>query len=1641
MHRGNFMPKALTIRLKKPTLIRGVIALAVLSSLFTVFIERSTKEQQIAAHDRTVDPHGKTADEVNEAYGKVSVYFEANRGQHDARVRYTARTADHALFLTATEAVYVLSEPRSPTQMTPLQADVRQLEKERAIPRRAVALWMRMVGANADSKLAESKELPGKLNYLNNNEWKTDVPTYQGIRMNGVYEGIDVVWQGRSQSEVQYDFIVSPNANSQQIEWEIDGAEEIRLSADGDLIIKTEVGELRQRKPFTYQETDGVRTEIASSYELRSDKRVGFSVGSYDTSKTLTIDPSVNLGSLSYSTLLGSPANENVYAVAVDSSGSVYITGETGSATFPTVAGGFDITHNGNFDAFVSKLNPAGTALVYSTFIGGNDADVGIDITVDSAGSAYVTGSTSSAAFPTTPGAFDTEHNGTLGNDVFITKLNADGSGLVYSTFLGGVNHDLGIGIAVDPAGNAFVTGRTGSLNFPQVLGIYGFFGPFFNGFVTKINAAGSGLIYSTFFGGTGNEFTNGQDGEIGGIAIDSAGNAYVTGSTSSSDFPTTAGAFDNTFGGGEEIFVLKLGFNGTALSVPYATFIGGSGHDYASGIVVDSSGNAYITGTTHTPFAPPAPFPTTAGAFDTTLNGTRDGFVSKLNPAGSTLVYSTLIGGSGNDASLGIALDSTNNALITGHTLSSDFPSTAGAYDPTYNGGEDVFVTKVDKSGSALVASTFIGGGGGEIAKSIAVDSSDGVIITGIASSSTVYPTTPGVLQPLHQGGSVDLFITKFPGADPPPPPTITPTPIITPTPTPTPQTRTVVNNDNSGTGSLRQVILDANAGDTIDFAANVRGTILLTGFEIELNKNLIIKGPGANVLAIETNFAFRVFRAQQGNIKISGLRMSRGRAPNGFLNRGGGIAVIEGANLMLESCAITGNQRGGIYTQSGSTLTINNSQIAGNDGGGIHAEGILRMSNSSVAGNFAGGGISKLDNTMTLTNVTVSGNHGQEFGAISLNSSVVTILNCTIAGNTGDEFIGGLFTGGPSSTVNIKNTIIAYNSYEGNFETSDISGFVNSLGNNLIGNAIGGGGFVASDLLNVDPLLGGFANNGGPTYTHSLLTGSPAINAGNNTGAPATDQRGVARPQDAIADIGSYEFGISSPAFGKIVFVSTQDDNSEIYSMNPNGTSEERLTNNSSDDSAPKWSLDGTRIVFQSRRDGNDEIYIMNADGSGQTRLTFDPGRDAVPDWSPDGNKIVFARGISYPSEIWTMDVSGANQTLLTDGSLFGETEPSWSPDGLRIAFSASPVDGGTWELYVMNADGTNPTRLTNNGETDSYPVWSPDGNSIAYLNDFNGRHAYIISLFDSSIRIVSDEDGPSESAPTWSPDGTKLAQYDMAGNIYIVNVGGDNPPAELGAAVRSPEGIFVSPQLDWFGFNTSDGTNVSTLSGTATVTFSNVSNPGTTIAVPIDPALLEALPSGYSLGPHIPAYEITTTASYSGPITVCLQVPGVTSPSAFNALRILHYVNGTPTDSTILPPNPLAPNFATKTLCAMVDSLSPFVVAEILAPTAANVSIGGRAQTAEGRGIARAMVSITGQNGETRWASTNSFGFYRFDEIHAGETYVISARHKIYRFNSQVLNVSDSIKDADLTAEPLFAPNISRRVDLENKMEKLK
>jgi hypothetical protein len=455
--------------------------------------------------------------------------------------------------------------------------------------------------------------------------------------------------------------------------------------------------------------------------------------------------------SLEFGTYLGGRDFDSGQDVAVDAAGHTYVLSYSESRGFPTTAKAFDRRIDG-FDAVVSKLDPSGSELIWSTALGGSDGDCapGCALAVDDSGAVYVAGSTRSADFPTTPGAFDTTHEGEF--EAFVAKLDPSGGALVYSTFLGGAGNDLGFSIAVDDAGAAYVAGGTRSADFPTSSGA---FDTSHNGgndaYVAKLDPSGGALLYGTFLGG------GADDDGFGGLAIDGSGVVYVSGETQSADFPITAGAVDPVFNGGADAFVTKLAPGGGSLA--YSTFLGGAASDFSLDLEVDAAGAAYVVGDTRS-----VDFPTTPGAFDGTHGDDFDGYAAKLDATGASLTYSTFLGGAQQDRAAGVALPGDGTAVVAGFAGSAEFPVTAGAFDRTYDGG-DAFVTTLDAAGSALVDSTFLGGSRSDDARAIALGADGARHVTG-ATVSEDFPATRGAFDSSFGGKNAfeaDAFTAKL--------------------------------------------------------------------------------------------------------------------------------------------------------------------------------------------------------------------------------------------------------------------------------------------------------------------------------------------------------------------------------------------------------------------------------------------------------------------------------------------------------------------------------------------------------------------------------------------------------------------------------------------------------------------------------------------------------------------------------------------------------------------------------------------------------------------------------------------------------------------------------------------------------------
>ncbi|MEG4078668.1 SBBP repeat-containing protein [Microcoleus sp. Pol8_D6] len=662
------------------------------------------------------------------SYGQIPLSFIANAGQTDPNVKFQVKGAGHSIFFSPNEISFVaFQQPNEPGNQATNSSIVRSS----------------LANSNPNPTISGLEQLPGVANFLlgeDSSQWQTNVPTFNGVVYQNVYQGIDRVFKG-TEGQLKSEFLVAPFADPSQIKMNYTGVNDIRLRDDGALILETPLGELIDNAPIVYQDIDGQRVNVPAAYNLLGNGQVNFSLGYFDRTQPLVIDPV-----LAYSTYLGGSGdgisgNGNDYAnrMTVDSTGAAYIIGTTFN-NFTTTPGAFQTTPGGQADFLVTKINPEGTALVYSTYIGGIGNEYGFGIAVDSQGNTYLTGQVD-PGYPTTPGAFQPI---VTGYSAAATKLNAAGNALVYSTFLGGSLGDLGNGIAVDSNGNAYVTGFTNG-NFPTANASQPVYGGGTDAFITKVNPTGSGLVYSTYFGGSDRE-----DAQA--IAIDNNGNAYITGVTYSTNLPGRDLGFQNALAGSYDGFVAKFDGNGARA---YSTYLGGFGEDKGADIAVDSAGNAYVVGITTS-----TEFPTKNAVQATYAGGANDAFVIKLGPLGNNAIYSTYLGGTGDDNGHRITLDSANNAYVTGDTTSTNFP-TKNAIQSVSGGGKDAFVTKINASGSALVDSTYLGGSGDDNGSGIAVDASGAVYVAGSTTSTNLPTANP--LQAANGGGASDAFITKI--------------------------------------------------------------------------------------------------------------------------------------------------------------------------------------------------------------------------------------------------------------------------------------------------------------------------------------------------------------------------------------------------------------------------------------------------------------------------------------------------------------------------------------------------------------------------------------------------------------------------------------------------------------------------------------------------------------------------------------------------------------------------------------------------------------------------------------------------------------------------------------------------------------
>jgi hypothetical protein len=850
---------------------------------------------------------------VQTSYGNLPLTFEANQGQTSSEVRFLSRGKGYTAFLT-TGGIVLALRPNQPVPVQPV-SDVAAPNKSQ--PTVGATVQFRFFGVAKNPVVIGENPLPGRVNYFIGRDpakWQTNVPTYARVRYRNVYPGIDLVYYGNHR-QLEYDFAIAPGADPSQIRFEITGANQIELDAEGNLVLQTASGELHFQSPVIYQESQGQRVAVTGGYVMNDATHIAFQVARYDPSKPLVIDPV-----LVYSTYLGGSGDDQLRGIAVDSAGSVYLTGYTDSTDFPLARLGS--LSAGATHVFVAKLDPTGSNLVYADYIGGNSQDYGYALVLDSARDVYVTGSTASSDFPlvnpyqgTYPGSF----NG------FLTKISVDGSSLLYSTYLGGNGSDLPAGIVIDSSG-VLVAGNTTSTNFPMVAayqatvspnqgGVLGNYG-----FLSKFSLDGSSLVYSTYLGGSSNVVLNcggtpcwpSPYSAIGGVVIDSNGSAYVAGNTNTYNFPTTRGAYmtaDLTQQNRGVGFVSK--FDGSG-NLDYSTYFYGSSGILTNinALAVDSLGSAYITGAA-----------LSDGTFPLTSTRICDpgvytwacsyAFVTKFDPAGTTLLYSTFLGPNNYASPGGIALDANNDAYVLASTSSNSFGMSNGI-EP-YTSGSDLLLVEIDPVASTELFATYLGANAEDFPSGIAVDASANVYVGG-STNSLDFPVTQEAFQKAL-GGGTDAFVLKIGPSS---------TPAVSLSPSLLQYTLQAV-----GSTSAAQTVLLRNMSSTA-----LTTTSITTSGDFAETDTCGGSVPAAGNCTFSVTFNPAAAGSRSGSILI--LDDASGAPHLITLNGDGSIAVVSltPASLTFSATLVGGSSAAQTVTLANTgnaTLTISNIQVTG--------------------------------------------------------------------------------------------------------------------------------------------------------------------------------------------------------------------------------------------------------------------------------------------------------------------------------------------------------------------------------------------------------------------------------------------------------------------------------------------------------------------------------------------------------------------------------------------------------------------------------------------------------------------------------------------------------------------------------------
>jgi len=1403
---------------------------------------------------------------------KVHLPFIENQGQMSPQVKFYANTFAGTVFVAEDGLTYAIGKSAASDKVADNADQARQM----------AAIKEKFLHSNP-LEPSGAKRSSAVVNYFvgNQEDWRSNIPAYEVVRLGEVWPAVDVELNAYGKN-VEKIFKVRPGGIVADIRLAFEGVRSLSVSEKGELLVETGLGIVSMTKPLAFQDIEGIRRVVEASYFVDG-KTYGFAVGHHDPDYTLVIDPllastfvggstedlpfdialdssgnvfvagrtqssnypttagvfdmsfnggsddvfvsklSSDLTTLLASTFIGGGGFDIAEAIALDSFGNVFVAGYTQSSDYPATAGAFDTSFNGNWDIYVSKLSNDLTTLQVSTFLGGSEFDRALDIVFDGSGNIFIAGTSNSSDYPTTAGAFDTSFNvgGTGNDDVVVSKLNGDLSTLLASTFIGGGNTEQPRSIALDSFGNIFITG-IGPSGYPTTVGAFDeSFNGGFEGFVSKLNSDLSMLLASTYIGGSADDSGNA-------ITLDGSGNVFITGRTGSSDYPAPFGAFDTSFNGSpNDGFVSKLNSDLSLLLA--STFIGGSAVDTGEDITLDSSGNVFIAGLTES-----SNYPTTSGAFDTSLDGVRDVTVSKLSNDLTTLLASTLIGGSNVEAALGITLDGSGHVLVTGPTLSNNFPTTSGAYDTTPNGGRDVFVSRI----SSNLAAPFI------------VNSSDDVddgtcdaIHCSLREALNAANTNPGLdeidfnisgagphtIQPASALPSITdpVIIDGYtqPGASPNTnPPGLGSNAVL----------QIEIDGSNAGTGAsgltisagsstvrglvinrfnVYGILLDTNGGNVIEgnfIGTDPTGTTALANTDV----GVAIGGSTNNRIGGVTPRARNVI---SGN-SLYGVRIGGGTA-TGNLVQGNYIGTDATGTSALGNIYGVALSDGASNNTIGGTTSAERNLISGNTGHGV------LMTESATTGNLVQGNFIGTDVTGTLA-------VGNAFEGVALQDA---------SGNT----IGGTTTGAGN--------VISGNGRRG----IAINAFTGVATNNLVqGNFIGTDVTGTADLGNVDHgvLIDRVPNNtigGTDAGARNIILGNNASGVDIfGSGAIGNKVQG-----NMISMNGTHGVGIENGASGTLVqgnFIGTDAAGTVAKGNGLNGVVISGAPDNTIGGAAPgagnTIAFNGADGVFVESGSGN--AVLSNASFSNH-KLGIDLGSDGVTA-NDLGDADAGANNLQNFPVLSSANFTGTTVTI--EGTLNSTPTTSFTIQFFGNSICDSAGTNGEGEIFlgstVVTTDGGG-----NASFTQAYPITAATGRIISATatdptnntSEFSKCQApdvavpagFVFEVFAEGLNepqgLTFDTGGNLIVAASGSGE---IFRFDNDGNAELLAFNFDRP---IDVAVDANNILYISD------FDTSAIFTINLNTATFPVNAKPVTNLQALFFAPIGPTHLELGPSG--------------------------------------------------------------------------------------------------------------------------------------------------------------------------------------------------